>query len=113
MRASSKPKFRATAALTFLTVLLAGASARADTVALRADEWCPYNCAPESDRPGYAVEIAREVFAAAGRTLDYDILTCTRSVEDARTGRYAGVIGALVEDASGFVFPAEPVGATA
>ena len=24
----------------------------ADVISLRADEWCPYNCAPDSDKPG-------------------------------------------------------------
>ena len=43
----------------------------AKTVVLVADEWCPYNCAPNSDKPGYVVEIAELVFAEAGHTVIY------------------------------------------
>jgi polar amino acid transport system substrate-binding protein len=49
--------------------------ARADTITLHADEWCPYNCAPGSGMPGYAVEVAREVFEQAGHRLDYGLLS--------------------------------------
>ncbi len=101
------------AALAALPLLLAAKLACADMIALRADEWCPYNCAPDGDRPGYAVEVAREAFAAAGHAVYYGILGWARSVDDARAGRYAGVIGAIADDAPGFVFPEEPIGAAA
>lgn len=106
----------ATSAAALLVALLAvgtPAATRADTITLRADEWCPYNCAPGSDKPGYAVEVAREVFEAAGHRIDYGLLSWSRSVEDARAGRYDGVIGAIPEDAPGFVFPEEPIGDSA
>jgi polar amino acid transport system substrate-binding protein len=84
----------------------------ADTITLRADEWCPYNCAPASERPGYAVEVVREVFAQAGHRIDYGLLSWTRSIEDARDGRYDGIIGAIPADAPDFVFPRESIGAS-
>jgi polar amino acid transport system substrate-binding protein len=113
MRASSK--LGASAALAALVPLLLTApnAARADTVALRGDEWCPYICGPDRGRPGYAVELAREAFAVAGHTVDYQVLGWARSVEDTRAGRYAGLLGAIREDAPNFVFPEEPIGVTA
>lgn len=33
-----------------------------EVITLVADEWCPYNCVPNSEKPGYAIEIAQEIF---------------------------------------------------
>lgn len=88
------------------------AEVRAESVTLRADQWCPYNCAPDAERPGYVIEIARQVFAPAHMQVDYALLNWARSIEDARAGHYDGIIGALHADAPDFVFPSEPVGQT-
>jgi polar amino acid transport system substrate-binding protein len=79
----------------------------AAVVSLCADSWCPYNCEPDSDRPGFAVQIAQEVFGAAGYKVDYEVVNWARCVEDARNGRYDGIIGAIHTDAPDFIFPAE------
>jgi polar amino acid transport system substrate-binding protein len=84
---------------------LAAAPARADVIRLRADLWCPYNCEPGADRPGYMVEIAREVFAAAGHEIEYRTLNWVRSLEEARHGTVDGVIAATAVEAAGFVLP--------
>ncbi|HYE52525.1 MAG TPA: transporter substrate-binding domain-containing protein [Azospirillaceae bacterium] len=86
------------------------AAAAADTVTLRADNWCPYNCEPGSERPGYMVEVAKAVFEPLGHTVDYKTMPWTQALEEAREGRHAGVIGAIPDDAPGFVFGAEPLG---
>lgn len=46
--------------------------ARAETITIVADPWCPYNCEPGSDEPGFMVEIARRVFAEAGIEVRYE-----------------------------------------
>jgi polar amino acid transport system substrate-binding protein len=114
------PTLPRTVALATLAVVAAitalassAAPARAETITLRGDEWCPYNCVPGSERPGYAVEVAREVFAQAGHEVDYQTLGWARSVADARAGLYAAVIGAIPADAPDFVFPREPIGGSA
>ncbi len=81
-------------------------------ITLRSDSWCPYNCAPGSDHPGYAIEIARTVFDAAGYDVDYQLMNWTRSIEEARQGRADAVIGAITTDVPGFILPAEPIGAS-
>jgi polar amino acid transport system substrate-binding protein len=101
-------------ALTIVLLASVGAgAARAGTIKLRSDEWCPYNCAPGSERPGYAVEIAREVFGQAGHEVDYQTLSWTRSIADARAGLYNGIIGAVRADAPDFVFPKASIGRSA
>lgn len=98
-------------ALVLLGVLLAPA-ARADIITLRADEWCPYNCAETSDRPGYAVEIAREVFGRAGLRVEYRTMAWPRVLQECRRGLVTGVIGAARAEVPDFVFPQEPVAVT-
>ena len=97
-------------ALVSTALACSGAAAKAETVTLRADLWCPYNCAPDAEKPGYAIEIAREAFGKAGIKVDYQILNWGRSIEDARSGLYDGIVGASPDDAPDFVFPKEPVG---
>ncbi len=79
-------------------------------VTLRSDLWCPYNCAPGSDHPGYAIEIARTVFDAAGYDVDYQLMNWTRSIDEARQCHADAVIGAIATDVPGFILPAEPIG---
>lgn len=109
---------RAVTAWAWRLVMWAGlgvaGAARADTITVRADEWCPYNCAVGASagdgRPGYGIEVAREIFAAAGHHLDYALSPWTRSLEDCLHGTIDAVIGAAPVDSPDLVFPAEPIG---
>lgn len=92
------------------TLLLALPQGRAETITLQADEWCPYNCQPGTERPGYAVEIAADVFRAGGDTVEYRIAPWTRTIADLRQGSITGAIGASGIDANGLVIPREPIG---
>lgn len=75
-----------------------------DTIVLMADEWCPYNCNPESDLPGFMVEVAREALSPYGHEVDYQTLNWARSLHNAETGEINGVIGAVPDEAPGFIF---------
>lgn len=87
-----------------LLVLISGVS-RADTLVLAADLWCPYNCEPDSNKPGFMVEIAREVFAGQGIKVDYRLMPWRRALQSTREGEFDAVIGATLKDAPDFVFP--------
>lgn len=80
------------------------------TLILAADPWCPYNCEPGADRPGYMVEIAKAVLEPAGYEIKYEAINWARALVRAREGEYAGVIGAFHGDAPDFIFPDEPLG---
>lgn len=83
----------------------------ADTITLVADAWCPYNCEPSSvSHPGYAVEIAKELFKQAGHQLDYQIVPWTEAVAGTKSGQYTGLICALRRDVPDFIFPEEELG---
>lgn len=107
-----RPSFSALFALTVggLAVLsLSSLPARADVITLRADEWCPYNCA-EASKPGYGVEIAREIFSKAGHTLDYKTVSWSRALDECRKGGIDAVIGTTKKESPTFVFPEEHIG---
>ncbi len=86
------------------------AQVRDKVIKMRSDEWCPYACDPKSDRPGFMVEIAREVFSKKGFKIDYDVMNWARVVSDVKTGAYDAVVGASRADVKGFVIPQVPTG---
>ncbi|MEI6559352.1 MAG: transporter substrate-binding domain-containing protein [Rhodospirillaceae bacterium] len=92
--------FAALAGLSVLPSLV-----HADSITLRADEWCPYNCAAGSDKPGYGIEIVKEIFAKAGHTIEYGTEAWARALEECGKGTVVAVIGAARKDAPTFVYP--------
>lgn len=82
-----------------------------DVISLRSDEYCPYNCQPGSDKPGYMVEMARQIFERNEMTVDYQLLNWARAVEEARQGRVSGLLAAFENGRPELlVYPAEPAG---
>ncbi len=77
---------------------------QADKIVIGSDEWCPFNCVPGSDKPGYMIEVATKIFSKAGHTLEYKIIPWARAITEARSGKINGIIGAYKGDAPDFVF---------
>lgn len=98
------------AALAIGGAALAVNTAQADVITLRADEWCPYNCADTGDRPGYGIEITKEIFAKAGHTIEYKTMAWIRALDECRKGTAVAVIGTSHDESPDFVFPQEHVG---
>lgn len=96
----------------FLFVLVSVISTHAcgETLSLRADLWCPYTCDPSSDKPGFMIEIAREIFEPAGIKIDYQNLNWARAITEAREGKISGIVGAARADAPDFLFPKTAAG---
>jgi polar amino acid transport system substrate-binding protein len=94
-----------------LLLCLAGA-ASAETLSIRADPWCPYNCQPDSAQPGYMIEIAQAVFGPSGYTIDYQTLNWSRALKETAEGRYTAVVGAGRQEIAqyGLVAPQNPLG---
>lgn len=91
-----------------LLAFLAG-SAHGETLTIAADLWCPINCQPGAERPGIFVELAREIFAESGITVQYQALNWARTLHEVRRGELNAAIGAGIEDAPDFLFTATPV----
>lgn len=79
-------------------------------ITLGADPWCPHNCMAGSEPEGYMLDIARDVFEAAGYQVEYLNVSWARALQMARDGLLDAVVGAFVTDAPDFVFPQEPQG---
>lgn len=79
--------------------------ASGETIKLVADPWCPYNCEPGTDRSGFMVKIARQVFQAQGYEVEYQQRPWVRALQETRDGNFHGVIGATRLEAPDFVFP--------
>lgn len=68
------------------------------------DEWCPYVCF-ESTRPGYLVELAREVFESPARPVEVRRMSWARAIREAESGRIDGVLGAVRGESATLVYP--------
>ena len=88
----------------------AESNADSATITIVADDWCPYNCDPDSENPGYAIEAAAEIFEKAGYQIKYEYVPWTRAIEGVLDGTYAGAVGAAKGDIPSAVFPEEPLG---
>ncbi|MFZ5569783.1 MAG: substrate-binding periplasmic protein [Thermodesulfobacteriota bacterium] len=77
----------------------------ADQIVIVSDDWCPINCDPGTQAPGFMVEFAKIIFAKAGHSVEYKQVPWTRAVMEARKGNYHGIIGAYRGDAPDFIFP--------
>jgi polar amino acid transport system substrate-binding protein len=91
--------------LLFSTPSLAGDEGQA--ISIVADEWCPFNCSLEAEKPGYVVELAKEIFAPYGIEVKYDILPWARALQGTEDGTYDAVIGVTKSESSKLIFPKE------
>lgn len=89
-------------ALAALALGLPG-TAGADSVRLRADYWCPYNCDPSDKYPGYMIEIAQRAMARLGLSVDYRLMPWDRAMLEVRDGSIDGAVGATTLEADGLV----------
>lgn len=78
--------------------------AHADVIELRADQWCPYTCRPDSDQPGVLVEITREALAPFGHELHYALLSRARGISQVQAGEIDGLLGLRPGDHPGLLF---------
>jgi polar amino acid transport system substrate-binding protein len=93
--------------------VLADSDVKHRTITLVADQWCPYNCEPNSDRPGFMIEIAEYAFGEAGFEVAYLNVPWARAINDTRLGEYDGLVGAGREETPDFIFPEHPLGVAA
>jgi polar amino acid transport system substrate-binding protein len=63
------------------------------------------NGVPESDKPGYMIEIAKAIFEPSGIKVDYKLMPWQRALQQTRVGVFDCVVGAYKADAPDFLFP--------
>lgn len=73
-----------------------------ETLTVRADSWCPYNCEPRSKPAGIMIEMLEEIFGK-NMTIDYQVIPWTQAVADVRTGRFDVVLAIAESDSVGLI----------
>lgn len=97
-------------ALIASVALLLTAPARADEIVIASPAaWCPLSCQAGSAREGFAVDIAREIFTAAGHRVRLVNEPYSRAVLDVRAGVFTATASTFREEAPDFVFPTQPI----
>ncbi len=99
----------------FFVLLFAPVASSGEKIVIAADYWCPYNCEPQSELPGYMVEVTRRAFALHEEDkfkVEYRVLPWSRAILYARRGQIAGIIGAVATEAKGLVLPEKTLGYT-
>lgn len=91
-------------------LLLFSITSFAETITIVADEWPPYNGEPESELPGYGIEIAKKVFEEAGHKIEYKIVPWARALKETKAGKYTALIGATKDEVPDYIFPDEEFG---
>ena len=74
--------------LCFVITIVMSFNLTAETLIMKADEWCPYNCNPKDSNLGYMVDIAKAIFEPAGHKIEYQILTWARAKVEASEGSF-------------------------
>lgn len=91
----------------------AGEATAPEPLVVAADRWCPYNCEPGSSRPGYLVEVLREVFEPSGMKVIYRVMPWKRAVFETELGRIDGALGAVAGDRGRNLIGTEGLGTNA
>ncbi|WP_435793751.1 substrate-binding periplasmic protein [Neptuniibacter pectenicola] len=81
--------------------------AHAEQILIAADRWCPFNCEPGPELPGFMVEVAQRVFAKQGYDVKYIEMNWSRAIQEARKGNVNAIMGGFKSDAPDFVYPEE------
>lgn len=85
-------------------------SVYSQTLTIVADLWCPFNCEPNSKKPGYMIEVIEKVFAKEGIKVVYKKMSWSRAVTNTRDGINNMVVGAYKSDVPDFIFTEQPLG---
>ncbi|MFT5591768.1 MAG: polar amino acid transport system substrate-binding protein [Oceanicoccus sp.] len=92
----------------FLIVILSYSilvvSVQAQTISIRADYWYPMNGDPNSDKPGYMIDLAKAIFEPQGIAVDYQLMPWSRAIQETRVGNSDCVVGAYKSDTRDFLF---------
>lgn len=87
------PIFLSALILINLAFAQANTSVTKHKITLAADYWCPYNCMPEDENPGFLVELARRALKIYGVEIEYILMPWHAALEKVQAGEVDGIIG--------------------
>jgi polar amino acid transport system substrate-binding protein len=89
--------------------------AQAETIVLKADRWCPFNCdSTESNKKenGYMIDVARIIFERKGHNVVYQIDSWSDSIKSVRSGKATGLVATTKADAPDLIYPEKSMGSS-
>lgn len=89
----------------FLCGLLLTGWVVADEIAIVADPYMPYTGIPDSEHPGFMIEMVKKILEKAGHTVVYKQLPWDEAMSQAKNGDISAIIGASKVDLPDFIFP--------
>jgi len=92
-----------------LAVVTGGFAAEARVLRIRSDSWMPFNGDPAGEKPGYVIEVLREIFEPQGVKIDYQIMPWTDSVKAVEAAQAEGIIGTDVTEAAKMLIGKVPI----
>ncbi len=72
-------------------------------------DWCPQICSSK-DRPGYVIEIIKEVFSGEKYQLQIDYFPWSRAIRNVTSGQYDALLSPAKKEAPHLVYPLKAVG---
>jgi len=81
----------------------------ANTIKIAAIDWCPQICL-DVDKPGYTVDLIKEVFKDSKYTLVIDVFPWTRAIQLVSNGHYDALLAPAKKEAPNLIFPDIAVG---
>lgn len=109
MRTAKRALAVAALLLSALFLFPAGAQTPA-TLTVVADQWCPYNCDPASNAPGFGIEILKAIFEPKGIRVVYTTMPWTEALKETKAGKYSATIGGTKKDYATWVCASEETG---
>jgi len=86
---------------------------KAETIVLKADRWCPFNCEGTDkgkNENGYMVDVARIIFERKGHNVVYQTESWADSIKSVRKGQATGLVATTKADAPDLIYPDKSMG---
>lgn len=102
-------------ALLFTILFSVPVFTQAETIVLKADRWCPFNCdSTEINKKenGYMIDVARIVFERKGHNVVYQVDSWSNSIKSVRSGNATGLVATTKADAPDLIYPEKSMGSS-
>jgi len=84
-------------------------SLKAETIKVAGIDWCPQICLNE-EKPGYVVELVKEVFKGTKYSLEIDHFPWSRAIKNVLQGKYDALLSPAKAEAPNLIYPKHEVG---
>jgi polar amino acid transport system substrate-binding protein len=81
-------------------------------ITVAGNAWPPFNNYPDQKKPGYLIEIVKEIFKNNGYKMQYIEYPWERAIKESKVGDVNALVGLLRTDSPEMVFPGEEIGTT-